>query len=117
MAAARRASTPATLVRYSIVPRLSLIGLQARCAAASSAGKRILVEPVALQRLGGLVDDDLGRRDGAEHDARVGADAVRVQGHVDAAADDRDIHLGARDEAQIGVATGAASASARGTRR
>ena len=36
MAAARRASTPATLVRYSIVPRLSVIGLQAACAAESS---------------------------------------------------------------------------------
>ena len=29
IAAARRAITPATLVRYSIVPRLSLIGLHA----------------------------------------------------------------------------------------
>ena len=36
IAAVRRASTPAILVRYSIVPRLSLIGLQAACAAASS---------------------------------------------------------------------------------
>src|SRR5262249_21743124 len=36
MAAPRRASTPATLVRYSIVPRLSLIGLHAARAAASS---------------------------------------------------------------------------------
>ena len=36
MAATRRASTPATLVRYSIVPRLSLIGLHAARAAASS---------------------------------------------------------------------------------
>src|SRR5262249_55609104 len=34
--AARRASTPATLVRYSIVPRLSSIGLHARRAAWSS---------------------------------------------------------------------------------
>src|SRR5438477_638097 len=37
MAAARRAITPATLVRYSIVPRLSSIGLQARRTAWSSA--------------------------------------------------------------------------------
>jgi len=36
MAAARRASTPATLMRYSIVPRLSVIGRQAARAAASS---------------------------------------------------------------------------------
>src|SRR6266852_34121 len=34
--AARRDITPATLVRYSIVPRLSSIGLQARRAAWSS---------------------------------------------------------------------------------
>src|SRR5579862_7094860 len=35
--AARRASTPAILVRYSAVPRLSLMGLQAARAAASRA--------------------------------------------------------------------------------
>src|SRR5215469_8798016 len=39
MVAVRRARTPATLVRYSIVPRLSVMGLQAACAAASSAAR------------------------------------------------------------------------------
>src|SRR5450759_4403146 len=39
--AARRAITPATLVRYSIVPRLSSIGLQARRAAWSSAASTV----------------------------------------------------------------------------
>src|SRR5580700_249323 len=36
IAAVRRARTPATLVRYSMVPRLSLIGFAATWAAASS---------------------------------------------------------------------------------
>jgi len=44
---------------------------------------------VPFQRLGGLLDDDLRRRHGAEHDARIGARAAGVQGHVDGAADDR----------------------------
>src|SRR5437868_5795498 len=66
-------------------------------------GKRIVVEPVAFQRLGGLVNDELGGRHGAEHDARIGAQAGGVQSDIDAAPDHRDIHLGTRDEAEIGV--------------
>ena len=44
------------------------------------------------------------RRDRAEPDPRRGALAAAVEGQADAGADHRDIHLGARDEAQIGVA-------------
>ncbi len=54
----------------------------------------------ALRR---LVDDELGRRDGAEHDPRIGAGAAGVERHIDGAADDGDVHLGARDKAQIGA--------------
>ena len=97
------ARTPATLVRYSIVPRLSLIGLQARCAAVSSRESVSSSSRWPFEGVGGLVDDELGRRHGAEHDARIGAEAGGVQGDIDAASDHRDIHLGTRDEAQIGV--------------
>ena len=61
MAAARRVSTPAILVRYSMVPRLSVIGLQAARAAASIAASVGVVQLAADQRLGGIVDDHLGR--------------------------------------------------------
>ena len=53
MTAARRAITPATLVRYSIVPRLSLIGLQACRAARSrpaSAAERGTFTPACAER-------------------------------------------------------------------
>src|SRR4051812_23700989 len=66
--------------------------------------QRVLVEPVADQRPRRLLDDELGRRHRAEHDARVGAGAVRVQRYVDGNADHRDVHLGARDKALIRVA-------------
>ena len=107
MAAARRASTPATLVRYSIVPRLSSIGLHAALRRAVQRRERGVVELVPDQRVGRFRHQQRGRRDGAEHDPRVGADAARVERDVDAGADDRDVHLGARDEAQIGVARSA----------
>ena len=50
-----------------------------------------------------IIDDDLGRGDGAEADPRIGTGAAGVERDVDGAADHRDVHFGARDEAQIGV--------------
>ena len=104
MAAARRAITPATLMRYSIVPRLSLIGLQARARRLVEPGERRLVE---------LAPDQRGRRPPATSTA-VGATApsttrASVQTPpassvtLTAGADHRNVHLGARNEAQIGV--------------
>ena len=46
---------------------------------------------------------DRGRRDRAEHDPRIGADAVRIKRDVDGGADHCDVHLVTRDEPQIGV--------------
>ena len=54
IAAARRASTPATLMRNSLVPRLSSIGRQAAEAAAASSLERRVVDLGADQRLGRL---------------------------------------------------------------
>src|SRR5205807_1933777 len=38
-----------------------------------------------------------------EHDPRIGARAAGVERHINGNADDGDVHLGARDEAQIGA--------------
>ena len=103
MVAARRVITPATLMRYSIVPRLSLIGLQAPRAASSSAASAVVVELAADQRGRGLRHQNRGRRHRAEHDPGVGDDAARVAREIDRGAHHRDVHLGARDEAQVGV--------------
>ena len=66
MAAARRASTPATLVRYSMVPRLSLIGLQAALRRRVELRQRCLVELVADQRVGRILHQQPRRRHRAE---------------------------------------------------
>src|SRR6516164_4560495 len=66
-------------------------------------GKGIVIELVADQRGCRLFGDDLRRRHGTEHDAGVGAHAAPVERDIDPAADDGDVHLGARDEAQIGI--------------
>ena len=104
MAATRRASTPATLVRYSIVPRLSLIGLHAARAAASSFASVAVVQRVADQRVGRVLHQQHGRRHRTQRHTRRGADALVVQRHADAAADHGDIHFRARNEPQIGIA-------------
>src|SRR5207302_837694 len=63
----------------------------------------VVIEFVADQRLRRLFDDDLRRSDRAEHDARFGAGAAGIKHDVDSATDDRDVHLGARDKAQIRI--------------
>src|SRR5262249_27471501 len=55
--------------------------------------QRGIVELRADQRLAGRLDQQRGRGDGAEADARRSADAV-LQGQADAEADDGDVHLG-----------------------
>ena len=105
MAAVRRASTPATLVRYSIVPRLSLIGLQIALRRSVELGQRCVVQLVADQRGRGVLHQQRGRRHGAERRPCAAVQTpLRVQGDADAAADHGDVHFGARDQAQIGVA-------------
>src|SRR6202048_2873723 len=66
-------------------------------------GESVVVEAVPDQCRAGLVGDDLRRRDRAQDDARVRANAVRIERDVDTDADDGDVHLRPRDEAQIGV--------------
>ena len=85
MAAARRASTPATLIRYSMVPRLSSIGLHAARAAASRASQRGLVELVSDQRRGGLASPAVRRRHRTQRTRASRADAAGVERHVDPA--------------------------------
>ncbi len=115
MVAARRARTLAILVRYSAVPRLSLIGLAAAATAASifakaasSSFEPMRAAPAASTR------------------SVVGATAPRptraavhraggVEREADAAADDGDVHLGARDQAEVGV--GRSAPGARGVGR
>ena len=103
IAAVRRARTPAILVRYSMVPRLSLIGLAAAWAAASSFANVSASSVCPIKAVGRGRNQDHGRRDGAQGDARGCADALFVQRHVDAAAHDCDVHFSARNEPQIGV--------------
>ena len=86
-----------------MVPRLSSIGRQAAEQAAAAAFQRRVIELAADQRLGGVLDQQHGRRHRAEPDAGGGADAV-LQRQADAAADHGDVHFGARDHAQISVA-------------
>ena len=102
--AARRASTPATLMRYSLVPRLSSIGWQAARAAASSFCSAASSTLVPISAGGSRRHQQRARCHGAERHARGGAHALGVEREADAAADHGDVHLGARDEAQIGVA-------------
>src|SRR6516162_1557321 len=66
-------------------------------------GQGIVIELVADQRGSCLFGDHLGRRHRTEHDAGIGAGAITVERDIDRAADHRDVHLGARDKAQIGV--------------
>ena len=109
--AVRRAITPATLIRYSLVPRLSSIGRQAALTACASRVERGIVDRRADERLRGLGHQQHGRRHRPDRDPRRRADAALVEGEADRDPDHRDVHLGARGEAQIGVA------GARGPRR
>ena len=102
--AARRASTPATSTRNSIVPRLSSIGRHAARAAASSRCLRRLVEPAADDRLRGLRHQQHPRGHRAERHARRGDRAGAVDGQAHARAHHGDVHLGARDEARYASA-------------
>jgi hypothetical protein len=90
----------------AVLDRAALIGnrLAGRLDRRVERGECRLVELVADQRLGSMFAEDGRRRDRADHDARVGAGSAGVKRDVDAAADNRDVHLGARDKAQIGVA-------------
>src|SRR5437764_11871670 len=65
--------------------------------------QRGIVELAADQRLGGRFNQQHGRRHRAEPDARSRADAV-LQRETDANADNGNVHFGARDHAQVGIA-------------
>src|SRR6516165_5825714 len=67
-------------------------------------GESVIVELVADQRGCRLFGDDLRRRHRTQHDAGIGACTAAVERDIDPAADDGDVHLGARDKAKIGVA-------------
>ena len=66
--------------------------------------ERGVVDLGADQRVGAFLRQQHRRRHRAERDARRGAGAAVVEREVDADADHRDVHLGARREALIGVA-------------
>ncbi len=103
MAAVRRASTPAILVR--VLDGSALVGDRAtsRLRRGVQLGQRGIVKARADQRIGCGGDQQHRRRDGAQADACGGADAVPVQRDADPAAHHRDVHLSAWDEAKIGV--------------
>ena len=102
-AAVRRASTPATLMRYSLVPRLSSIGLHAarlpRRACAAPASSSLL--PI---RVLAASSTSSGRAATAPSATRARDTApLGVDGQCNATTHHGDIHLGAWDKAQIGV--------------
>src|SRR6202035_1656393 len=66
-------------------------------------GEGVIIEPVADQRFGSLIADDLRRRARAQDDPRIRAHAAIVERDIDCAADDGDVHFGPRNKAQIGV--------------
>ena len=86
-----------------MVPRLSSIGRQAAEQAAAALSSAASSSLRADQRLGGGFHQQHGRRHRAEADAGGGTDAV-LHRQADADADDGDVHLGARDHAQISIA-------------
>ena len=102
--AVRFASTPATLIRYSLVPRLSSIGRQAALAALASRSSAASSSFVPIRAAAASFTSMMV---GATAPSATRA-AVQVpppsRREVDADADHRDVHLGARREALIGVA-------------
>ena len=82
--AARLASTPATFLLNSIVPRLSSMGRQAAEQAAASAFQRRLVQPRSDESLSGILDQEHRRRDRAQRHARRRDAAFVVERQVDA---------------------------------
>src|SRR5262245_11130525 len=66
-------------------------------------GKGVVIELVADQRGAGLFGDYLRRRHGPENNPGVSACTVSIERDINPAADNGDIHLGARDKAQIRV--------------
>src|SRR5262249_6327076 len=65
--------------------------------------ERGIVELGAGERLAGRLDQQDGWRHGDQADAR-GHTGIALHSQADAEADHGDVHLGARDQAQIGVA-------------
>src|SRR5258707_4933780 len=65
--------------------------------------ERLVVELGADQRLGRLVDQQHRRRHSAEADTRR-SDGITLHAEADADTDNGDVHLGARDQAQVGIA-------------
>ncbi len=102
--ATRLASTPAMATRYSMVPRLSAIGLQAASHRLGHSFERAIVELAAHQRRAGCFDQQHGRRHRAHRNPRQSAGSTSIEHQSRAAADHGDIHFGARDRAQVGVA-------------
>ena len=102
MIAARRARTPATLVRNSTVPRLSSMGLQAAEAAFASAARAASSSLVPMMAGAGLDQQDR-RGDSAQRHAGGGDGARGVQRQADRGRSDSDVHFGAGNEAQISV--------------
>ena len=86
-----------------MVPRLSSIGRQAalQAAAALASAASSSLEPISALRR--RLDQEHRRRDGPETDASGGAGSI-FNRQADAAPHDGDVHLGARDHAQVGVA-------------
>ena len=91
--AARRASTPAILLRTSVVPRCG-----------GQTVKRGIVDLAANQGGGGLGHEQRALGNRAQGHACLRADTFVVQRDVDANTHHRNVHLGARGEAQIGIA-------------
>ena len=91
-------------MRYSMVPRLSSIGWQAARAAASSFCSAASSTLLPISAAAASAHQQRARRHRAERHARGRARAAGIERQAHAAADHGDVHLRARDEAQVGVA-------------
>ena len=91
--------------RAAIVGGAAFVGNRRRRRAAGLAGllERRGIELRSDQRIGSRRHRDHGRRHGCNRDARGGAGAACVERHADTDARYRDVHFGARNEAQVGV--------------
>ena len=79
---------------------MSVMGFAAALAISAAAADALVVHRLAGQPLAGLANEQRRRRDRRQRDARRAEDAV-FERHRYARAGDGDIHLVARDEAQI----------------
>ena len=91
-------------MRNSLVPRLSSIGRQAARQAATILAIAARVDLAAEQCGSGVLYEQAGRGHRADRNAGSRARAAVVERQVDRDPCHRDIHLGARGEAQIGIA-------------